>query len=59
MPLGAVITGANANDGKQAGDVLDSLVIGGRPRDVDEKLLKNIASRNSNGSNLLTMPEEP
>ncbi len=27
MPLGAVITGANTNDGKQAEDVLDSLVI--------------------------------
>jgi hypothetical protein len=27
MPLGAVITGANANDGQQAGDVLAALVI--------------------------------
>jgi transposase len=27
MPLGAVITGANANDGQQAGDLLESLVI--------------------------------
>jgi len=27
MPLGAVITGANANDGQQAGDVLEALVI--------------------------------
>ncbi len=27
MPLGTVITGANVNDGKQAVDVLDSLVI--------------------------------
>jgi hypothetical protein len=28
MPLGAVITGANANDGVQTRDVLESLVIG-------------------------------
>lgn len=27
MPLGAVITGANANDGQQAGDVLAAMVI--------------------------------
>jgi len=27
MPLGAVITGANANDGQQAGDLLAALVI--------------------------------
>jgi putative transposase len=27
MPLGAVITGANANDGQQAGDLLQALVI--------------------------------
>lgn len=27
MPLGVVITGANANDGQQAGDVLNALVI--------------------------------
>jgi len=27
MPLGAVITGANANDGQQAGDVLGAMVI--------------------------------
>ena len=27
MPLGVVITGANANDGQQAGDVLHALVI--------------------------------
>jgi len=27
MPLGAVVTGANANDGQQAGNVLESLVI--------------------------------
>jgi hypothetical protein len=27
MPLGVVITGANANDGQQAGDALDALVI--------------------------------
>ncbi len=27
MPLGVVITGANANDGQQAGNLLDALVI--------------------------------
>lgn len=27
MPLGAVVTGANANDGKQAGELLQSLVV--------------------------------
>lgn len=27
MPLGVVVTGANANDGVQAGDVLDALVV--------------------------------
>ena len=27
MPLGVVITGANANDGQQAANVLESLVI--------------------------------
>ena len=33
MPLGVVITGANANDGVQARDVLDALVI--RPPEPD------------------------
>ncbi len=42
MPLGAVITGANANDGQQAGDVFESLVIKPPapeviPRDTDPR----------------------
>jgi len=33
MPLGAVITGANANDGQQAGDLLQAMVIQPPPPD--------------------------
>lgn len=35
---------------KSAGVVIDCIGIGGSPHDVDEKLLKSIASRNPNGS---------
>ena len=33
MPLGAVITGANANDGQQTGDLLGAMVIQPPPPD--------------------------
>jgi hypothetical protein len=44
MPLGVVITGANANDGVQAGDVLEAMVIrppepGHPSAEVDERSL--------------------
>ena len=35
---------------KRAGVIIDCIGIGGSPKDVDEKLLKQIASRNPNGS---------
>ena len=35
---------------KKAGVIIDCIGIGGSPKDVDEKLLKQIASRNSDGS---------
>jgi len=35
---------------KKAGVIIDCIGIGGSPKDVDEKLLKQIASRNRNGS---------
>lgn len=35
---------------KKAGVIIDCIGIGGSPKDVDEKLLKQIASRNPNGS---------
>lgn len=35
---------------KKAGVIIDCIGIGGSPRDVDEKLLKQIASRNPGGS---------
>jgi hypothetical protein len=35
---------------KNAGVLIDCIGIGGRPKDVDEKLLKKIASRDRNGS---------
>ena len=35
---------------KKAGVIIDCIGIGGSPRDVDEKLLKQIASRNPDGS---------
>jgi len=35
---------------KKAGVIIDCIGIGGSPKDVDEKLLKQIASRNADGS---------
>ena len=35
---------------KRAGVIIDCIGIGGSPKDVDEKVLKKIASRNPNGS---------
>ena len=35
---------------KKAGVIIDCIGIGGTPRDVDEELLKNIASKNPDGS---------
>ena len=35
---------------KNAGVIIDCIGIGGTPNDVDEKLLKKIASRDRNGS---------
>jgi transposase len=52
MPLGAVITGANANDGQQAGDVLDSLVI--KPPTPEHRLespnVRNMPSARGDGA---------
>lgn len=47
MPLGAVVTGANANDGVQAGRVLDALVVrppapDTPPAVVDERSLPGV-----------------
>lgn len=55
MPLGVVITGANANDGVQAGDVLEAMVI--RPpepehpaAEVDERSMPTAQADGADGN---------